>query len=103
MVDTGIALGMVAPYYNLALVAVVLWLFRLLFKTEPKAKVFLFPWKLLFFAVLIFIAEEILTVLRSTGLIDIPLHINAFFEIVIISVFIYALLLQQEYVKKRFG
>ncbi len=103
MVELGVALGMIAPYYNLAMVVVAVWLFIALFKTEPKAKVFLFPWRLLFFAVLIFIIEEIFTVLRSAGLIDIPIHINAFFELVIISVFIYALLLQKEYVKKRFG
>jgi heme A synthase len=103
MVDLGIAAGMIAPYYNLAMVVVAVWLFLALFKTEPKAKVFLFPWKLLFFAVIVFIVEEILTVLRSAGVIDIPVHINAFFELVIIAVFIYALLLQKEYVKKRFG
>ncbi len=103
MVELGVALGMIAPYYNLALVVVAIGLFLALFKIEPKAKVFLFPWKLLFFAVLVFILEEVLTVLRSAGIIDIPIHINAFFELVIISVFIYALLLQKEYIKKRYG
>lgn len=103
MVELGVALGMIAPYYNLAMVLVVVWLFLALLKIEPKAKVFLFPWRLLFFAVLIFIIEELFTIFRSAGLIDIPIHINAFFELVIISVFIYALLLQKEYVKKRFG
>lgn len=103
MVDLGVALGMIAPFYNLAMVVVVVWLFLALFKAEAKAKVFLFPWKLLFFAVIVYIVEEILTVLRSLGIIDIPVHINAFFELVIIAVFIYALLLQKEYVKKRYG
>ncbi len=103
MVDLGVALGMIAPFYNLAMVVVVVWLFLALFKTEAKTKVFLFPWKLLFFAVIVYIVEEILTILRSLGIIDIPVHINAFFELVIIAVFIYALLLQKEYVKKRYG
>jgi heme A synthase len=103
MVELGVALGIIAPYYNLAMVVVVLWLFFTLFRTEPKAKVFLFPWKLIFFSVIVFIVEEILTILRSAGIIDIPIHINSFFELVIIAVFIYALLLQKEYVKKRFG
>ena len=103
MVDLGVALGMIAPYYNLAMVIVAVWLFCTLFKTEPKAKVFLFPWKLLFFAVIVFIVEEILTVLRAVGLIDIPVHINALFELAIIAVFIYTLLLQREYVQKRYG
>ena len=103
MVDLGVALGMIAPFYNLALVIVVIWLFLALFRTQPKTKVFLFPWKLLFFAVIIFIAEEIITIMRSLGIVDIPIHINAFFELVIIAVFIYALLLQREYVQKRYG
>jgi len=103
MVELGVALGTIAPYYNLAMVVAVIWLFIALFKTPPKAKVFLFPWKLLFFAVIVFVIEEVLTVTRSAGVIDIPIHINAFFELVIISVFIYALLLQKEYVSKKYG
>lgn len=103
MVGLGVAAGMVAPYYNLALVIAVIWLFITLFKTERKAKVFLFPWKLIFFAVLVFVAEEVLTILRAAGVIDIPIHINAFFELVIIAIFIYALLLQKEHIKKRYG
>ena len=103
MVEFGVALGMIAPYYNLVMVAVVIGLFILLFKTEPKAKVFLFPWKLLFFAVIVYIFEEVITVLRAVGAIDIPIHINALFELVVIAVFIYTLLLQKEFIKKRFG
>ena len=102
MVEFGVALGMVAPYYNLGFVAIAVWLFIMLFKTEAKTKVFLFPWKLVFFALIIFIVEEVLTILRSAAIIDIPIHINAFFELVIIATFIYALLLQKEYIKKRF-
>jgi len=103
MVDFGVALGMIAPYYNLAMVVVVVALFIALFRTEPKARVFLFPWKLLFFAVIVYIVEEVLTILRAIGIIDIPIHINALFELVVIAVFIYTLLLQQEYIRKRFG
>lgn len=103
MADFGVALGMIAPYYNLAMVVAVVWLFIALFSTKPKGKVFLFPWKLIFFALIVFIVEEILTILRAAGIIDIPIHINAFFELVIISVFIYALLLQKEHVKQRYG
>ncbi len=103
MVELGVALGMIAPYYNLALVIIAVSLFIALFRTEQKAKVFLFPWKLVFFAVVIFIIEEVLTILRAIGIIDIPIHINAFFELVMISVFIYALLLQKEYTRKSFG
>ncbi|MEM2916346.1 MAG: hypothetical protein QXT19_03265 [Candidatus Woesearchaeota archaeon] len=103
MVEFGVALGMIAPYYNLALVIVAVFLFIALFRTEQKTRVFLFPWKLIFFALLVFVIEEVLTILRATGIIDIPIHINAFFELVMISIFIYALLLQKEYARKRFG
>ncbi len=77
MVEFGVALGMIAPYYNLALVLVALLLFTKLFKTEPKAKVYLFPWILVFAALLVYILEEALTIFRALGLIDIPVHINA--------------------------
>jgi hypothetical protein len=103
MVELGVALGMVAPYYNLAMVLVVLLLFTRLFKTEPKAKVYLFPWILIFVALMVYILEEAITILRALGLVDIPIHINAFFELVIIATFIYALLSQRQYVKSRFG
>ncbi len=103
MVEFGVALGMIAPYYNMVLVLVALLLFTRLFKTEAKAKVYLFPWILVFVALLVYVLEEVITILRALGLIDIPVHINGFFELVIVSVFIYALLLQMQYVKKRFG
>jgi hypothetical protein len=101
--DIGIAMGIAAPYYNLAMVLIVILLFSRLFKTEPKAKVYLFPWILIFFAVLVYVLEEAITVLRAMGAVEIPIHINGFFELVIVSAFIYALLSQKQYVKKRFG
>jgi hypothetical protein len=103
MVEFGVALGMIAPYYNLAMVLVVVLLFTKLFKTEQKAKIYLFPWIMIFFALLVYILEEGITILRALGLVDIPVHINGFFELVIVSAFIYALLSQKQYVKKRFG
>ena len=92
-------LGLVAPYYNLALVVIVILLFIRLFKIDDKNN-YTKPWKLLFFAISIFVLEEILTVLKNTGIITIPRIANAFFEMIIISLFIYMLLLQKEYVKK---
>ncbi|MBI4016388.1 MAG: hypothetical protein HY363_01715 [Candidatus Aenigmarchaeota archaeon] len=93
------AAGLVAPYYNLVLVAIAIWLFVVLFKT-PSKKVFLKPWIVLFFSLLIYVVEEILTVLRTAQIVKLPIHINGFFELVIISLFIYALLLQREAVGK---
>ena len=103
MVELGVALGMVAPYYNMAMVLVVLLLFNKLFKTEKKAKVFLLPWVMIFVALLVYIAEEVITILRSLGVVEIPIHINAFFELVVIALFIHALLSQRQYVKSKFG
>ena len=57
-------LGMVAPYYNLALVVIVIILFLRLFKT-PNKKTYLKPWKFLFAAVLVYVGEEIITVMEK--------------------------------------
>lgn len=90
-----LALAKTAPVYNLALVIVVVYLFIKLLRMQ-KEHANLVPWKILFAAVMIFIAEELLTVLRSAGIIDIPRHVNGFFELIIISLFIYTLLLQKQ-------
>jgi hypothetical protein len=90
------ALATAAPFYNLAMVVIVLLLFSKLFKHHPK-NAFLKPWKYVFAAVLIFILEEVITILRAAGLLDITLYINGFFELAIISLFIYTLLLVKEH------
>jgi len=71
-------LEVVAPYYNLALVAIVVFMFIALFKTKNK-KVDLLSWKILFFIVIIYIIEQVLTVLFNLGLIIIPRITNAVF------------------------
>jgi hypothetical protein len=94
-------LGIVAPYYNLALVIIVVFLFIRLFKTknEKLNK----PWLFLFLAVLIYILEEVLTVLRAAGLPSLPRVFNGIFEMCMLSLFIYMLLLQKEAIKKTKG
>lgn len=92
-------LGTVAPYYNLALVLIVLFLFAKLFFI-PNKKIFVLPWKFLFAAVLIYVVEELLTVLNSAGALAVPRRINAFFEFMIIIIFVYLLLMQKEFLKK---
>ena len=95
-----LSLAEVAPLYNLGLVLIVVFLFIKLFNTPIRdRRVHLMPWKLLFFAVIVFIIEEALTVLRQMEIINIPVHINGLFEFVIICVFIYTLLIQKEHVK----
>lgn len=93
------ALAVAAPFYNLGFVLVMLFLFGKLFGLKNKG-VFLRPWYFLFAAVVVFIIEEVITILRAAGIIDITLHINGFFELLIISLFIYTLLLLKEHVNR---
>jgi len=100
MSELTLALATAAPWYNLGLVIIVLYMFYIMFTTPVRnKKVYLAPWKLIFWAVIIFIIEEVLTILRQAQLIDIPVHINGFFELAIITLFIYMLLLQRQHVK----
>ena len=92
----GIALGQAAPIYNLGLVVIMFYLFVKLFSI--KTKQYMFPWKLLFVAVLIFVVEELLTILRAFVDIGIPEQINGFFELSLVVIFIYMLLLQKEHI-----
>jgi len=96
----GLALAQAAPYYNLGLVFIALFLFLNLFATPVRDKrIYQMPWKLLFFAVLVFVFEEVTTILRALDIINIPRHINGFFELIIICTFIYMILLQKERIK----
>jgi len=92
-------LGFVAPFYNLALVVVVVLMMIKVLRT-PSKKVYVEPWKWLFYAILIFILEEILTVFDASGY-NINDLVYPLLETLIISCFIYMLLLQREYVKSK--
>ena len=97
----GLAVAQAAPLYNLGLVIIALGLFFKLFTTRVRdRRVYLMPWKILFFAVLVFVLEEIITIMRALEIINIPKHINGFFELIIVCTFIYMLLLQKEHMKK---
>jgi len=94
------AIGQAAPIYNLGFVVIVLILFYHLFKTGWKNEnIFLKPWALIFGGLCIYIVEEVFTILRSAGVIRIPVHINGFFELMIIILFIHAVLLQKEHIR----
>ena len=95
MTEFAAALGIIAPYYNLVLVTITIVLFIKLFKTSKQQKTAI-PWKVLFAALIVYIFEEVLTILRAARIIDIPIHINGFFELSIIALFIYAILKQKE-------
>ena len=96
------ALGLIAPVYNLGLVTIVVILFLQLFRTYKRTSIgFIKPWVLIFVAVAIYIAEAVFTVVRSMGVFNLPYHVNGYFELAIITLFIYALLLQREHIKRR--
>lgn len=98
------ALEMVAPYYNLLFVIIVIYLFVQLFKTyKPGGKVYLTPWAYIFGGLVIFIIEELITILRAVGLVLIPININGFFELAMVSLFIYAVLLQKQYIAETYN
>ena len=101
-------LGLVAPYYNMVLVVIVVILFLHLFREAKKRQIgkgkknkimHIKPWKFLFLGVCVYIVEEFTTILRSAELITLPAPTNAILETFIITSFIYMLLLQKKYVK----
>ena len=97
--NLGYCLGTVAPYYNLVLVVIVILLFLELFRTTNK-KTYVRPWKFLFAAVLVYLAEEIITVLFMADLITVSKLLFPILETIIIALFIYVLLLQRENIEK---
>lgn len=92
----------VAPLYNLALVIVVIIMFITLFRTQSKTR-YTKPWALIFAGILIFVLEEVFTVLRHSQIFILPTYFNGIFEIIIISLFIYAMLLQREYISFNYS
>lgn len=91
--------GNVAPYYNIVLAIVIIILFLKFFKTSNK-KAYTKPWKFLFIAVFVYVGEEIITVLDMAQLITVNKLVFPLFEMVIITLFIYVLLLQREHTQK---
>lgn len=91
--------GMVAPYYNLALVIIVIILFLALFKKQGK-NAYTKPWKFLFASVLVYVGEEVITVLDMAGIINVHNLVFPLLEMAIITLFIYVLLLQREIIRK---
>ena len=93
-------IGIAAPYYNLVLVVVVIFLFIKLLSIKNK-KVYSKPWKLVFAALGIYVVEELLTIFNMVGLFATPTVLFPIFEMGMVSLFIYALLLQKEHIKTK--
>jgi hypothetical protein len=99
MTTLGDAFGLVAPYYNLAFVVIALILFMKLFSYGDKKFAYVKPWKILVIAVLVYIIEEVITILAGLNLLTFPLWLFPAFEMVMVLCFIYMILLQKQYVK----
>ena len=96
------ALIQVLPYLNLILVILLIGMFIRMFMREAHEKIYVLPWKLLFAAVLIFVIEEIMTVLRHAGVIDYPyLIVHGFFEMGMVTLFLYMVLIQKEHIIEK--
>ena len=95
----GESIAMVAPLYNLALAIIVLMMFIKLFRYEERKFAYLKPWKILFAGFILFIVETVMTILRGQGVISFHPAVFPLFEMIVITLFIYMLLLQKQYVK----
>ncbi|MFC1728026.1 hypothetical protein ACFLZ7_01010 [Nanoarchaeota archaeon] len=94
----GEAFGLVAPYYNLVFILIVLALFIKLLGIKNR-RVYNKPWLLLFIAIIILIVETLMTILRGVGLLAFPSFVFGLFEMGMITLFIYMLLLQKQFIK----
>lgn len=95
----GESVASVAPLYNLVLIIILLILFKKLFSFSSKRFAYIKPWKLLFSAMMILVVETIMTILRSMSFIKFNPALFPFFEMVMITLFIYMLLLQKQFAK----
>ena len=92
------AISVVGGFYNMILVAIVMIIF-VSFLRKPVKGIYMKPWKLLFFALCIYIIEEISQILLNVFGIPIPKILFPIYETVMITTFIYMLLMQKEYMK----
>lgn len=93
-------LGLSAQLYNIAFVIIVITLFVVLFRSKNEER-FLTPWKFIFGALCVYIVEQVAAILNSNGIIIIHKLVFPILEMIIISLFIYALLIQNEHLKTR--
>ena len=98
MVYSTECLGYIAPFYNLVLVGILLILFFVFFR-NPHKKVYLKPWKILLAVTLVYVVEEIMTATGVSEFMGIYRVAHPLFEMIMVGLFIYMLLLQREYLR----
>lgn len=97
---TAECIGIAAQYYNLALVVLVIILYIALLRL-PAGKVFIKPWKYIFLSLCVYVIEQVLSILNTTGIMLIDPLIFPTIEFVIITIFIYTLLTLREHIKQE--
>jgi hypothetical protein len=95
---TAECIGIAAQYYNLALVIVVLILYLKLLKL-PSGKIYILPWKYIFLSLLVYVIEQVLSILNTAGAIAVSALVFPMLEFVIITIFIYTMLILREHIK----
>jgi len=90
-------LNTISIYYNIALLIVAVPIFIKLFTIKSK-KFYMKPWIFLFIGGAAYLVEEIIIAL--SGKMDIRGYVPGIVALIIITSFIYMVLLQKEYIQK---
>ena len=78
----------------IALLIFIIILLSILFTVREKEA--LLPWKVIFTAVLLLLAAEIVRLLSITGWYTGPREVIGFFELIVVALFVYTLLVKLE-------
>jgi len=90
----------ILPTLNIILaVAIMVYFIRLFFL--PKRLIYMPPWQLIFTAFFLYIIEEVMTIARSSNLVQYPLTVHRVLELLIIVLFLQALWLHKNYVDEN--
>ena len=92
-------LNLVGGFYNMILVIIVIVLFISFLRKGSNRIIYMKPWKLLFFAICVYVIEEISQLLLNVFGVPIPKILFPIYEMIMITTFIYMLLMQKEYMK----
>ncbi len=101
------SLSKIAAIYNVAFSLIVFYLLlQLILMGKKHKKVFIKPWYFLFAAVSVFVVEEFLTILKFFNVLSdviVPRWINAVFELIMVTLFIYMLFVQINHVSEKYN
>ncbi|HII68617.1 TPA: hypothetical protein HA270_01995 [Candidatus Woesearchaeota archaeon] len=98
--DAGSAVGITAAWLNLILAVILVIMVVRLLRTKSNT-LFISPWQWLLFSLAVFFIEEVVAIMDLVGTFDAPKIFFPIFEIVIISSFLYMLLLQIQFMRMQ--